>query len=87
MANHKSAAKAHRRSLKRKVRNSGIKSRVKTFINQFKDSLGHGLEKANMAFRTAESEIMKSVSKGVLHRKTASRKVSRLARSLKSLEA
>lgn len=87
MANHKSAEKAHRQSLKRAARNRSVKSRVKTFITHFKNALKtHNLEASVEAFRRAESEIMKSVSKGVYHLNTAARKVSRLCQMLKQLE-
>jgi|LauGreDrversion4_2_1035121.scaffolds.fasta_scaffold07852_8 small subunit ribosomal protein S20 len=88
MANHKSAEKAHRQSLKRAARNRSIKSRVKTFITHFQNALtSQNLETATTAFRSAEAELMKSVSKGVYHLNTASRKVSRLCQKLKQLEA
>lgn len=87
MANHKSAEKAHRQSLKRAARNRSVKSRVKTFITHFKNALKtHNLEASTEAFRKAEAEIMKSVSKGVYHLNTAARKVSRLCQMLKQLE-
>lgn len=87
MANHKSAEKAHRQSLKRAARNRSVRSRVKTFITHFKAALKtNNLETATIAFRNAESEMMKSVSKGVYHLNTAARKVSRLCQMLKQLE-
>lgn len=88
MANHKSAEKAQRRSLKRAARNRSIKSKVKTFITRFKTALHtNDLESATSAFRQAESELMKSVSKGVYHLNTVARKTSRLCHMLKQLEA
>ena len=88
MANHKSASKAHKQSVVRSVRNSAIKSRVKTFSGKVDLAIKSGsLENAVQSFRTAESEIMKSVSKGVLKLNTAARKVSKLAKKVKSLEA
>ncbi len=87
MANHESAKKAHRQSLVRAARNRSIKNRVKTFIVHFKSKVAEGnLENATLAFRNAESELMSSVSKGVLKLNTASRKVSRLCHLLKELE-
>jgi small subunit ribosomal protein S20 len=77
MANHKSAAKAHRRSLKRAARNKSVKSRFKTFITKFKENLNQE------AFDAMQSEVMKAVSKGVLHINTASRKISRLNKLLR----
>jgi len=80
MANHKSAAKAHRRSLSRAARNKSVKSRFKTFITKFKENLNQD------TFNAMQSEIMKAVSKGVLHLNTASRKISRLNNLLKTKE-
>ena len=87
MANHKSALKAHKQSLVRAARNSAIKSRVKTFSGKVDVAIkGGNLENAVQSLRVAESEIMKSVSKGVLKLNTAARKVSKLAKKVKSLE-
>jgi small subunit ribosomal protein S20 len=87
MANHKSAEKAHRQSKKKASRNSQIRSRVKTFITHFINALKtQNIETATSAFRKAESELMRSVSKGVYHLNTAARKVSKLCHMLKNLE-
>jgi small subunit ribosomal protein S20 len=88
MATHKSALKAHRRSLKRRERNISVISRIKTFIKKFELSLGaEKSEDKTAAFRKAESEIMRGVSKGVLKKNTAARKVSKFARLLKESSA
>ncbi len=84
MANHKSAEKAHRRSETRAARNRSVKSRFKTFINKFKASLSGDKDAANLAFNEVQSEIMKAVSKGVIHLNTAARKISRLNALLKA---
>lgn len=87
MANHKSAVKAHRTSLKNKDRNQSILSRIKTFIKKLEDMLTSGDHAgAKAALQTAESEIMKGASKGALKKNTASRKVSRLTKKVKTLE-
>jgi small subunit ribosomal protein S20 len=84
MANHKSAEKAHRQSRKRAERNRAIRNRVKTFITNFLNELhSSNLTNAIEAFKKAESELMKSVSKGVYHINTAARKVARLSKLLK----
>lgn len=88
MANHKSAVKAHKQSLKNKARNQSIISKVKTFIKKFEEMLKSGSkEDTKTAFVKAESEIMKSASKGVMKKKTASRKVSRLNKKMKAAKA
>ncbi len=87
MANHKSAIKAHRKSQERATRNSSIRSRFKTFIKKVDVCIANNsYEDARKALQVAESELMKAVSKGVLKLNTASRKVSRLTKRVKSLE-
>lgn len=83
MANHKSALKRIKQNEKRSVRNTDRISRIRTFIKKFMNSLGG--ENKDQAFKEAQSEIQKGVSKGVLHPNTASRKVSRLHKLLKSV--
>ena len=82
MANHPSAEKRHRQSLKRRERNAARRSRVHKAERKLLEALeakDSGLIKEILP-RTI-SEIMQAATKGVLHRKTASRKVSRLSRS------
>lgn len=84
MANHKSAQKAHELSLLRAARNKSILSRMKTFIKKLEALLTSGTpEQAREEFRTTESEIFKAVSKGVLHKNTAARKISKLSKKVK----
>lgn len=88
MAQHKSAIKAHKQSLKRALRNKATKSKIKTFtkkLEQLVDS--KDFEKAQSTLGQVESVIMKAVTKKVLKLNTASRKVSRLAKKVKSLDA
>ncbi|MDR1560959.1 MAG: 30S ribosomal protein S20 [Holosporaceae bacterium] len=82
MANHDSALKRMRQNATRAIRNRDRISRIRTFIKKFTTSLGSN--DALSAFADAQSEIQKGVAKGVLHRNTASRKISRLNRALKS---
>lgn len=81
MANHKSAIKRIRQTSTRTQRNTDRISRIKTFIKKFIASLG--TPGAASAFSSAQSEIHKGVSKGVLHKNAASRKVARLNKLLK----
>ncbi len=87
MAQHKSAIKAHKQSLKRALRNKIIKSKIKTFTKKVEE-LVKSKDSANAipALKTAESTIMKAVTKKVLKLNTASRKVSKLTHKVKSLE-
>lgn len=85
MANHKSALKRIKQNEKRAAYNKDRISRIKTFIKKFINSLGK--EEASNAFSEAQSEIQMGVSKGILHKNAASRKVSRLHKLLKASEA
>ena len=85
MANHKSAVKAHKKSLKNRTNNISILSRIKTFIKKVEEAITSGkADEAKSAMRSAESEIMRGVTKGVLKQNTASRKVSRLVKKVKA---
>ncbi len=84
MADHKSALKRIRQTEVRTARNKDRISRIKTFIKKFVASLGTA--DAEASFQKAQSEIQKGVTKGVLHRNAASRKISRLNRMLKAAE-
>ena len=88
MPQHRSAAKAWRQSLKRRLRNKSVKTRVKTEIKKFLATLEQGsVEEAEAAFRRAQSMLQRAVSKGVLHHRTVARKVSRLASKLNAKKA
>lgn len=88
MANSRQAKKRARQSVTRfKVNHSRI-MRVRTFIRKVEEAIAGGnYEEARSALRQAQSEIMRSVSKGIMHKNTASRKVSRLSRKVKLLAA
>ncbi len=88
MANTSSAKKATRKIARRTEVNKNRRSRVRTFIRKVEEALAAGnKEQAQEAFAAVQPELMRAASKGVLHRNTASRKVSRLAQRLKSLNA
>ena len=79
MANTVSAKKAARKIARRADVNRGRRSRVNTFIRKFEEALASGNKDATAAsLKAAESEIMRAAGKGVIHRNTAARKVSRL---------
>jgi len=87
MANHRSAAKQHKQSLVRAQRNRGIKSKVKTLIKKVDAAVQSAdLGQAVSSLRAAESAIMKAVSKKVLKLNMASRKVSKLTHSVKTID-
>lgn len=86
MANCKSAKKRIRQIEKRTARNVERKSRIKTFIKKFLSALqGNDPAALKNAFSAAQSEIQRGVTKGVLHKNTASRKISRLNKMMKSV--
>ena len=88
MANNPGAKKAIRKIARRTEVNTARRSRVRTFLRKFEEALAAGDPKvARDTFVQAESELMRAVSKGVVHKNTASRKVSRLAARLKKLAA
>ncbi len=86
MANTSSAKKATRKIARRTAVNRVRRSRVRSFVRKVEEALASGnAEAAEAAFAAAQPELMRAASKGVLHRNTASRKVSRLAQRLKTL--
>ncbi len=86
MANNPGARKAIRKIAARTEVNKARRSRVRTFVRKFEEALtGGNADAAKAAFVEAQSELMRAVSKGVVHKNTGSRKVSRLAAQLKKL--
>lgn len=87
MANNPGAKKAIRKIARRTEVNKARRSRVRTFVRKFEEALGAGdAAAAKNAFVEAQSELMRAVSKGVVHKNTGARKVSRLAAALKKLD-
>lgn len=87
MAQHKSAIKAHKQSLKNALRNKMTKSKIKTFTKKVEELVeSNDFTNAIAALRIAKSTIMKAVTKKVLKLNTASRKISKLTHKVKLLE-
>ena len=83
MANTPSAEKRNRQTQKRRARNQGVRTRVKSAVKKVRETLERGeLAAAQEAFKVAARAIDKASSKGVVHRNTASRKISRLAKAV-----
>ena len=83
MANHPSALKRVKQSQAQRLRNMGTKSRIKTTIKKFHQVLENGTpEAARSAMIQAVAQIDRAASKGVVHHRTASRKISRLSKKL-----
>ena len=86
MANHKSAIKRARQSEEQRVRNRSRKTRMKNVIRDLEEVIaGKSPEKAAEQLKKAVSVIAKTASKGVVHKNTASRKISRLTRGVNAL--
>ncbi|MCL4219318.1 MAG: 30S ribosomal protein S20 [Rhizobiaceae bacterium] len=88
MANTSSAKKATRKIARRAEINKSRRSRVRGFVRKVEEALASGDQAAaQAAFAVAQPELMRAATKGVLHKNTASRKVSRLANRVKTLGA
>ena len=88
MANHASASKAHRQSLRRRNRNRSSSSTVRTALRAFNEKLDEGkIEDARNALPKIYSEIDHAIRKGVLSPNAAARNKSRLSRHLNAAEA
>lgn len=86
MANTPGAKKAVRKIARRTEVNKARRSRVRTYLRRFEEAVAAGdAAQAKTAFVEAQSELMRAVTKGVVHKNTGSRKVSRLAAQLKKL--
>ena len=86
MPNIASAKKRTRTTAKRTAINTARKSRVRGFIRKVEDALASGdAAAAKDALKVAEPEIMRGVSKGVIHKNTGARKVSRLSKRVAKL--
>ncbi|MBV8799950.1 MAG: 30S ribosomal protein S20 [Alphaproteobacteria bacterium] len=86
MPNIASAKKRVRTAKKRTEMNHARKSRVRTFTRKVEEAIAAGKKEAAVqALKAAEPEIMRGVSKGVIHKNTGSRKVSRLAHRIAAL--
>ena len=88
MANHKSAEKRNRQAQVRRLRNRINRSKMKTAVRQLNEAIEEGtVEDAKAALQTAIPVIAKTASKGTIHKKNASRKISRLTKRVNALEA
>lgn len=81
MANHKSALKRARQSEIKRLRNKIVKTRIKNVVKEVRLAAGEKSgEHAVKTLNTAKSDIGKAVKKGVVHKRTAARKISRLSK-------
>ncbi|MDR2489136.1 MAG: 30S ribosomal protein S20 [Desulfovibrio sp.] len=87
MANHKSAVKRHKQSLKKAARNRAIRTRMKSVVKAVRLAVQEkDAERAASAFVTATSVLDKTASKGAIHWKKAARKISRLAKAVAAVK-
>jgi small subunit ribosomal protein S20 len=86
MANTKSARKATRKIARRTAVNKSRRSHMRTAVRDVEMALAAGDKAAALAaLKSAEPQLVRAARKGVLHKKTASRKISRLTRQLAKL--
>lgn len=88
MANHKSAEKRNRQAQVRRLRNRANRSKMKTAIKSLNEAIESGnAEQAKTALAATVPVIAKTASKGTIHKKNASRKISRLTKRVNQMEA
>lgn len=86
MANTPQARKRIRRNDRRAIINGARVSRIRTFVKQLESALASGnKDEAKAALQKVQPELARGVSKGVLHKNTASRKLSRLSKRVAAL--
>ena len=88
MANTASARKRIRQTERRTERNQARKSRMRTFVKKVETAIAGGDKaQAAAAFKAAQPEMQRAAGKGVIHRNTVARRLSRLAKRIKTLAA
>ena len=88
MANTPQSKKRARQTERRTAVNKARRSRIRTFLRKVEEAIAGGnAQVAADALKTAQPELMRGVTKGVVHKNTASRKMSRLAARVKALSA
>lgn len=88
MANTKSAQKAARKMVRKTEINKSRRTRLKSHVRKVEEALTAGKKSdAIAALKAAEPVLMRTAQKGIIHKKTASRKISRLAARVKALSA
>lgn len=88
MANHKSALKRAGQNEIRRMRNRSVKTRVKTVVKQVRQAVSeNSTDSMNLNLKAAQSTIDKAAKKGVLHKRTAARKISRLTKIAQTVQS
>lgn len=87
MANHKSAEKRNRQSQVRRLRNRGNRTQMKNAVRKVNEAVqSESVDQAKEALKAAVPVIARTASKGCIHKRTASRKISRLAKSVNRMQ-
>ena len=86
MANSPQAKKRARQNERNRLVNKDRRSRIRTFIRKVEEAIALGdKESAMAALKSAQPELMRGVPKGIFHKNTAARKMSRLAARVKAI--
>ena len=86
MANTKSAQKAARQTVRRTAVNKSRRTEMRTYIRKIEEAIAsNDAPAAALALREAEPRLARAAQKGIIHRNTASRKISRLGKRVKAL--
>lgn len=87
MANHKQSKKRARQNIKRVARNRPIRTKLRTSLKKVRgDITGNNVEDAKASLIAAVKQLDKSVTKGIVHRRTASRLISRMTVAVNKLQ-
>ncbi len=87
MANHKSARKRIRRNARRAEINGARRGRIRTFLKKVETAIAGGkAEEAQKALQEVQPELQRGVAKGLWHKNTAGRKLSRLSARIKAIK-
>jgi small subunit ribosomal protein S20 len=88
VANHASALKRHRQTVKRSTRNQGLRTRLRHLVRAVRQAIaGNDAAAAEATLHRATRALDKAVTKGLIHRNSAARRVSRLSRAVNQLKA
>ena len=86
MANTAQSKKRARQIVARTAVNKARRSRIRTFLRKVKEAIASGDKSAaSEALKAAQPELMRGVTKGIMHKNTASRKMSRLSARVKAI--
>jgi small subunit ribosomal protein S20 len=86
VANHKSALKRAGQNQRRRLRNRAVKTRVKNVIKEVRQAASQKSAETGDTVKAAQSALDKAAKKGVLHKRTAARKIARLAKLTQSVQ-